>query len=152
MTLFDWENDQVLMGETWVYYTNVSTTKDRKFDVSALLTTDQNKQVTATIEKYADSVFVHNPKAPKRSSVGTHTINLNPKLPHKDKVRRIPRKWCEATDQQVTEMLENDIIQESSSPYSSNPLMVTKKDGCKRFCVDFRTLNANTVKDTYPLS
>ena len=151
MTLFDWENDRVLMGDTWVYYANTSSANEESFDVSPELTPERKRQVMSTIKKYADSVFVHNPKAPKRASLGIHTINLNSKLPHKDKVRRIPRKWCEATDKQVTEMLENNIIQESSSPYSSNPLMVTKKDGCKRFCVDFRTLNANTVKDTYPL-
>ena len=138
------------MGETWVYYANATQAKETAFDVSDHLTSEKKKQVVATIKKYAESVFVHNPKAPKRSSSGVHTINLNSKQPHKDKVRRIPRKWCKATYEQVTEMLENNIIQ-SVSPYSSNPLMVTKKDGCKRFCVDFRTLNANTIKDTYPL-
>ena len=151
MTVFDWENDRVLMGDTWVYYANISSAEERVFDISADLTMEQETLVKSTIMKYAEAVFVHNPKAPKRSSLGIHTINLNSKLPHKDKVRRIPRKWCEATDRQVNEMLENNIIQESSSPYSSNPLMVTKKDGDKRFCVDFRTLNANTIKDTYPL-
>lgn len=151
LTLFDWENERVLMGDTWVYYANTTQATETTFDVSAHLSIDQKKKVIATIDKYAESVFVHNPRAPKRSSLGVHTISLNSKQPHKDKVRRIPRKWCEATDQQVNEMLENNIIQESVSPYSSNPLMVTKKDGCKRFCVDFRTLNGNTIKDTYPL-
>ena len=48
-------------------------------------------------------------------------------------------------------MIKNKIVQESCSPYSSNPVMVTKKDGTKRFCVDFRSLNNTTIKDTYPL-
>ena len=151
LTVFDWEYNRVLMGDTWVYYANVSSAEESKFDVSRHLAPDQQKQIVSIINKHAESVFVHNPKAPKRSSLGIHSISLKSRLPHKDKVRRIPRKWCDATDQQVNEMLENNIIQESNSPYSSNPLMVTKKDGCKRFCVDFRTLNANTIKDTYPL-
>ena len=48
-------------------------------------------------------------------------------------------------------MIKNKIVQESCSPYSSNPVMVTKKDETKRFCVDFRSLNNTTIKDTYPL-
>ena len=151
LTLFDWKNQRILMGDTWVYFSNISSGEDTKFDVSSHLTPSQHTLVTSIIEKHAESVFVHNPKAPKRSSLGVHTIELNTKQPHKDKVRRMPRKWCEATNDQVTEMLENNIIQESSSPFSSNPVMVTKKDGCLRFCVDFRTLNENTIKDTYPL-
>lgn len=151
LTVFDWENKRVLMGDTWVFFADAQGGNETKFDVSEHLTHNQHNQIISTIEKYADAVFVHNPKAPKRASLGVHTIELKSRQPHKDKVRRIPRKWCEATNQQVTEMLENNIIQESSSPYSSNPLMVTKKDGCKRFCVDFRTLNGNTIKDTYPL-
>ena len=151
LTLFDWKNQRILMGDTWVYFSNISSGEDTKFDVSSHLTPSQHTLVTSIIEKHAESVFVHNPKAPKRSSLGVHTIELNTKQPHKDKVRRMPRKWCEATNDQVTEMLENNIIQESSSPFSSNPVMVTKKDGCLRFCVDFRTLNGNTIKDTYPL-
>ena len=42
-------------------------------------------------------------------------------------------------------------MQESSSPYSTNILLTNKKDGTKRFCIDFRSLNRNTIKDTYPL-
>ena len=48
-------------------------------------------------------------------------------------------------------MFENGIIQESVSPYNSNILLTDKKDNTKRFVIDFRTLNKNTVQDAYPL-
>ena len=54
-------------------------------------------------------------------------------------------------DKQIDEMLKKDVIQPSSSPWASGIVMVTKKDGSKRFCVDYRKLNDITVKDAYPL-
>ena len=58
MTLFDWENDRVLMGDTWVYYANISSANEESFDVSPELTPERKRQVMSTIKKYADSVFV----------------------------------------------------------------------------------------------
>ena len=52
----------------------------------------------------------------------------------------------------VDELLENGIIPESDFPYASSVLLVDKKGGDKRLCVDYRLLNKITVPDKYPLS
>jgi hypothetical protein len=54
-------------------------------------------------------------------------------------------------DKQVKGMLNNEVITPSSSPWSSPVVLVTKKDGTIRFCVDYRRLNAVTINDAYPL-
>ena len=54
-------------------------------------------------------------------------------------------------DKQIDEVLRKDVIQKSSNPWASGIVMVKKKDGSKRFCVDYRRLNDITFKDAYPL-
>ena len=51
----------------------------------------------------------------------------------------------------LQDMQEKDVIQPSSSPWASPIVLVQKKDGSARFCVDYRKLNAVTIKDAYPL-
>ncbi|WP_253302469.1 reverse transcriptase domain-containing protein [Wolbachia endosymbiont of Psylliodes chrysocephala] len=51
----------------------------------------------------------------------------------------------------IDDLLTNEIIRESDSPYASPILLVKKKTGEYRMCVDYRALNAKTVKDKYPL-
>ena len=51
----------------------------------------------------------------------------------------------------LSEMLQAGAIRPSQSPYSSNVVIVRKKDGSIRFCVDFRKLNSKTIKDAYAI-
>ena len=54
-------------------------------------------------------------------------------------------------DKEVTKMLQQGIVQPSTSPWSSPVVMVKKRDGTWRFCIDYRKLNAVTHQDAYPL-
>lgn len=63
---------------------------------------------------------------------------------------RTPIKNREVIDKAVDEMVDSDIICKSRSPWSFPVVIVDKKDGSKRFCVDFRRLNKIT-KNSYPL-
>jgi hypothetical protein len=64
---------------------------------------------------------------------------------------RYPPSLKDEIERQVHVMLEQGLIKPSKSPFSSPVLMVRKKDGSWRFCVDYRYLNAMTVKSVYPI-
>ena len=65
--------------------------------------------------------------------------------------RRQARANLAVIDKEVDEMLTHNIIRPSSSQYSSPIHITDKKDGGKRFCIDFRNLNTETTKDKYPI-
>jgi hypothetical protein len=54
-------------------------------------------------------------------------------------------------DKHIDEMLQKKVIEPADGPRSSGIVLVKKKDGSTRFCVDYRRLNDLTTKDAYPL-
>ena len=63
----------------------------------------------------------------------------------------MPHRKRAAADEEIDKMLKLGVIRPSSSPYASPILLVPKKDGTIRFCIDYRKLNAVTIKDRWPL-
>jgi len=79
-----------------------------------------------------------------------HIITENAQ-PVNRKPYRIPHALTDEINDQIQEMLENDIIRPSSSPWNAPIILVKKKDNSTRFVCDFRGLNEVTKKDSYPL-
>ena len=80
-----------------------------------------------------------------------HNISTGEARPIRQRCRRLPWSQQVKAEKQVKEMLEKDLIQPSTSPWSSPIILVKKKYGSMRFCVDHRRLNEVTLKDAYPL-
>ena len=65
--------------------------------------------------------------------------------------RRIPAYYRTQVKCQIQDMLRQDIIEESCSPWMAPAVFVRKKTGELRMCVDYREVNKQTSKDAYPL-
>lgn len=85
------------------------------------------------------------------TNILSHQINTENSTPIKQHARRIPYAHRDESARQIDEMLENGIIRESTSAWSSPIILVKKKNGELRFCVDYRKLNAVTVGHAHPL-
>ena len=79
-------------------------------------------------------------------------IELQPgTAPISKRAYRMPPKELAELKTQLQELLDKGYIRPSSSPWGCPALFVKKKDGCLRLCVDYRPLNAVTIKNKYPL-
>ena len=78
-------------------------------------------------------------------------IHTGDATPRKVPARRMPFAVRQEVATQLRNMQKAGVIQPSSSPWASPVVIVRKKDGTYRFCVDYRALNAVTKADTFPL-
>ena len=85
------------------------------------------------------------------TKVAEHEIRLTDEAPFKERFRRIPPPLVDEVRAHLKEMLDAGVIEPSNSPWSNAVVLVRKKDGGLRFCIDFRRLNQRTVQDAYQL-
>ena len=80
-----------------------------------------------------------------------HDIDTQGHTPVRQRMRHQPLAKQSIEDELVDEMLDQEVIEPSKSPWASPIVLAKKKDGSTRFCVDYRKLNLITKKDAYPL-
>ena len=86
-----------------------------------------------------------------RTNLVKHHIKLTDPVPFKEAYRRIPPQMYDEVQTHLQEMLDLSARRPSNSPWASAIVLVRKKVGRLRFCIDLRQLNNRTVKDAYSL-
>ena len=119
---------------------------------------EENKSLDPTQKGYLyqllrlyKDIFAQNKTDFGRTNKIKHSINTGDATPIRQPVRRVPPARREELKKLLDSMLEKDVIQPSTSPWASPIVLVQKKDGTLRLCVDYRKVNDVTRKDAYPL-
>ena len=113
------------------------------------LSEQQKENIQKLLEEYKN-LFTTSTK-PTQTAKVQHTIEVENHKPINCQPARVGFKERGYIESQIVDMKANQIIQDSKSPWASRIVLVRKKDGGVRFCVDYRSLNQITVKDVYPL-
>ncbi len=114
------------------------------------LNSDQTSSLKDLLAEFSD-IFSSHPYDYGKTDLLTHSINTGNAAPIKLRPYRTSPATQNILQQEVSRLLERDVIEESQSPWSAPVVLVRKKDGTHRFCVDYRRLNAVTIKDSHPL-
>ncbi len=115
------------------------------------ITTRECEELAAAIYEYRD-VFSSCPEDMGQTDLFTHTIDTGEHrpIPHPTP-RRLPITKQDVEKAEVQKMLDRGVIEPCQSSWASPVVLVTKKDGFTRFCVDYRKVNEVTRKDAYVL-
>ena len=108
------------------------------------------EQLLDTLKEYHDTFSYHENDL-GRTNIIRHSIDTGDVRPVRQQLRRQPPAHQAAIKEHVSTMLAQGIIEPAQSPWASNIVIVQKKDGTTRCCVDYRQLNNLSRKDAYPL-
>ena len=111
------------------------------------LSDEQKDQLQGVVRKY-EHIFTD---VPGHANVIEHEVKLTSDEPIRSKPYTIPYSARESLKKDIQDIEKMGVIRESKSPYSSPVVIVGKKDGTNRVCVDFCKLNRFTEFDPTPM-
>jgi hypothetical protein len=115
---------------------------------------DQNEdenEITRLVKRDFGDLIASGLDTLTQTNVCEHEINLSDQTPVHQPLRRVPFPMKAEFKQIIDDMLANGLVVPCTSPWCSPTVLVKKKDGTLRICVDFRRLNDQTIKDRYPI-
>uniref|UniRef100_A0A8C7YJX3 Gypsy retrotransposon integrase-like protein 1 n=1 Tax=Oryzias sinensis TaxID=183150 RepID=A0A8C7YJX3_9TELE len=134
-----------------VYVPSVPTTKSLQPDFGdSPLSADWKERITNKLNEIPE-VFSQHELDFGRTDKVKHSIKLHDQTPFKHRPRPIHPQDIEAVRKHLQDLLQAGVIRESESPFASPIVVVRKKNGDVRLCIDYRKLNLQTIKDAYAL-
>ena len=120
-------------------------------DAATELTANQRARAAHLLTKHIKTFPAPGTPITGRTEAVMHDIDTGSTRPIRCNPRKLSPKKIKIQQELVDKMLEEGQIEHSVSAWSAPTVLVTKKDGTTRFCVDYRRLNDNTKKDAFPL-
>ena len=120
-------------------------------DAATELTTNQRARAATLLAKHVHTFPAPGTPITGRTEAVMHDIDTGSTRPIRCNPRKLSPKKIKVQQELVDKMLEEGQIEHSVSAWSAPTVLVTKKDGTTRFCVDYRRLNNSTKKDAFPL-
>uniref|UniRef100_A0A669DN06 ribonuclease H n=1 Tax=Oreochromis niloticus TaxID=8128 RepID=A0A669DN06_ORENI len=114
------------------------------------LNVDQRQRLRCLLDENVD-IFAASDEDCRQTGLVQHTIDTGSAQPIRLRPHRLPLSKRQVAEEKIREMAAAGVIEPSNSPWAAPVVLVGKKDGSPRFCVDFRRLNGVNKKDSYPL-
>jgi len=114
------------------------------------MTEEQRQKVQDLLVKYRNFISTGDHDI-GRTDLVEYRIDTGDSRPIRQPLRRYHFQHLDWIDKEVEEMKKHGIVEPAASPWASNVVLVKKKDGTLRFCIDCRRLNSVTKQDSYPL-
>lgn len=114
------------------------------------LSSQEELEARGLLERYSD-IFSRGESDLGCTTLVEHTIPLLDETPVRQRYRRLPPSQYDQVKMHIQELVDQGVVKQSCSPYASPIVVVQKKDGSIRLCVDYRQLNLRTRKDAFPL-
>jgi len=148
---------RVSINEEMVFVRESTTEQERTqpsgcpIDLSPVECTPEQREKLETLFRKHASVFTENANDLGYTETVKHKIPTIDQVPLAQPYRRIPQNQFQEAKDHIRKLLDSGIIRESHSPYAAPIVLVRKKDGSLRLCVDYRRLNSKTVRVQFPL-
>jgi transposase InsO family protein len=120
-------------------------------DINPQLTAAQRAAMDKMLRSIPEAFARDSNKQPAPAPGIEHEIHLSDDKPVKQAAYRHPPAKKEEIKKVMEKLLAQQVVQPSSSPWSSPVVLAKKPNGAWRFCIDYRKLNAKTRKDAYPI-
>ena len=154
------EEEPVTRGQAVIAHTQLDALKDTDTRIQLIrqqvhlpsegLTPNQLSQMENLLETNQD-LFALSGSELGTTDLVQHSINTGDHHPIRQPGRRTPFAVRRTIEDLTEDMLQQGVIQHSHSPWASPVVLVKKRDGSVRFCVDYRRLNSVTKMDVFPL-